>query len=375
MIDELDIQRLQQALQLAQQAIGLSEPNPRVGCVLADASGQVVAQGHTQQAGGPHAEAAALAAARQAGATLRGGTAWVTLEPCAHHGRTPPCADALQTAGLARVVVAVGDPFPQVAGAGLQRLSEAGVAVDLLPAEHPIADAARELNIGFFSRFERGRPWLRLKAAMSLDGRTALPNGVSQWITGEAARFDTHAWRRRASAVLSGSGTVVADRPRLDVRHVPTTLQPLRVVLDSRLRTPPDAPLLAPPGRCLLVAVHEPADAALQARAAMLQEAGAELLWLPGDEAGHVSLPALLPALAPHALNEVHIEAGATLNGALLAAGLVDELLVYLAPAVLGAGRGIAEWGPITRLQDRVALRLHAVDTIGHDLRLRFLAR
>lgn len=374
MIDDLDLQRLQQALHLAEQAIGLSEPNPRVGCVLADAGGHVVAQGHTQQAGGPHAEAAALAAAREAGATLQGGTAWVTLEPCAHHGRTPPCADALRAAGLARVVVAVGDPFPQVAGAGLQRLRDAGVTVDLLPTEHPLALAARELNVGFFSRVERGRPWLRLKVAMSLDGRTALPNGVSQWITGEAARIDTHAWRRRASAVLSGSGTVLADRPRLDVRHVPTTLQPLRVALDSHLRTPPETPLLAPPGRCLLAAVHGPADAALQTRAAALQAAGAELLWLPGDEAGHVSLPALLPALAPYALNEVHIEAGATLNGALLAAGLVDELLVYLAPAVLGAGRGIAEWGPITRLEDKVALRLHAVDTVGTDLRLRFLA-
>jgi diaminohydroxyphosphoribosylaminopyrimidine deaminase/5-amino-6-(5-phosphoribosylamino)uracil reductase len=217
-----------------------------VGCVLGRADGSVLGRGATQQAGGPHAEVMALRDAAAAGHSVQGATAWVTLEPCAHHGRTPPCCDALIAAGLARVVVAIGDPFAQVAGAGLARLRAAGIEVVMADAD--IAQAAREINIGFFSRIERGRPWVRMKIAASLDGRTALPNGVSQWITGEPARTDGHAWRRRAAAVLTGIGTVLEDDPRLDVRLVPTPAQPLRVVVDSRLETPPAARLLQPPG-------------------------------------------------------------------------------------------------------------------------------
>ncbi len=241
---------MREALDLAALSIGLSEPNPRVGCVLATADGRVIGRGHTQQAGGPHAEVMALRdalAARRA--SIRGATAVVTLEPCAHHGRTPPCCDALIDAGIARVVYAVEDPFEQVAGRGAARLRAAGIDAQALPPGE-LADAARELNIGFFSRIERGRPWLRMKIAGSLDGRSALDNGISQWITGEAARTDGHRWRRRAGALLTGAGTVLEDDPRLDVRLVETPRQPLRVIVDSRLDIPPAARILDAPGRC-----------------------------------------------------------------------------------------------------------------------------
>jgi diaminohydroxyphosphoribosylaminopyrimidine deaminase/5-amino-6-(5-phosphoribosylamino)uracil reductase len=231
-ISDTDRARLKEALALARGATGLSEPNPRVGCVIASPNGRTLASGFTQQAGGPHAEAAALADARASCADLRGATAWVSLEPCAHHGRTPPCCDALIDAGIARVVVAAVDPNPLVAGQGIARLRAAGITVDL--ADSDTARAARELNIGFFSRMQRGRPWVRMKIAASLDGRTALNNGASQWITGEAARTDGHGWRKRASALLTGIGTVLEDNPRLDVRLVPTPRQPLRVIVDSR---------------------------------------------------------------------------------------------------------------------------------------------
>ncbi|MCA0239711.1 MAG: bifunctional diaminohydroxyphosphoribosylaminopyrimidine deaminase/5-amino-6-(5-phosphoribosylamino)uracil reductase RibD [Proteobacteria bacterium] len=362
----IDESRLQLALALAEKSIGLSDPNPRVGCVLADREGVVRAEGWTQHAGGPHAEAHALHLAEQAGADLRGGTAWVTLEPCAHHGRTPPCCDALTRAGLSRVVVAIRDPFPQVAGEGLRRLAAAGLQVDLLPADHPLATQAREINIGFLSHVERGRPWVRLKVAMSIDGRTALPNGRSQWITGPAARHDTHAWRRRASAVLTGIGTVLADRPRLDVRLVETALQPLRVIVDSALRTPTDAPILAPPGKCLIATTSVD-----RARADALRAAGAEVLvsGLPGQR---VDLHELVKTLARRQVNEVHVEAGAVLNGAWMAAGLVDELIVYLAPKVLGSGPAIAQFGPIEQLEQAVAWRLQEAVVVAGDLRLRF---
>jgi diaminohydroxyphosphoribosylaminopyrimidine deaminase / 5-amino-6-(5-phosphoribosylamino)uracil reductase len=249
-ISATDRERLDEALDLASQAIGLSDPNPRVGCVIARADGQVLAHGFTQQAGGPHAEAVALAAASAAGHDLRGATAWVSLEPCAHHGRTPPCSDALVEAGVARVVVAAVDPNPLVAGQGIARLRGAGISVDLADGE--FARTARELNIGFFSRMQRGRPWVRMKIAASLDGRTALNNGASQWITGADARADGHAWRKRASAVLTGIGTVLEDNPRLDVRLVATARQPLRVIVDSRLQTPADARILDTPGKVLI---------------------------------------------------------------------------------------------------------------------------
>jgi diaminohydroxyphosphoribosylaminopyrimidine deaminase / 5-amino-6-(5-phosphoribosylamino)uracil reductase len=359
----LDTQRLQEALALAESSFGLTEPNPRVGCVIGTAQGQVLGRGATQQAGGPHAEVVALRDAAAAGHSVQGATAWVTLEPCAHHGRTPPCCDALVAAQLARVVVAVQDPFAAVNGAGIQRLRAAGIVVDM--AGEPWASAARDVNIGFFSRVQRGRPWVRLKAAASLDGSTALPNGQSQWITSPEARADGHAWRRRASAVLTGIGTALADNPRLDVRLVPSPAQPLRIVLDSQLRLPPQARLLDPPGRVLLCCAAAAADKALA-----LEQRGAELLRLPASD-DRIDLHTLLPLLALRGVNELHVEAGAALNGALLSAGLVDELLLYLAPTLLGPGRPIAQWAPLQSLQDGVQLQWIDHQTLGPDLRLR----
>ena len=362
----VDTERMRQALALAEDAVGRSDPNPRVGCVIGDADGRVFGTGSTQQAGGPHAEVMALRAAQAAGAPLHGATAWVTLEPCAHFGRTPPCTQALIAAGLARVVVGAVDPFPQVAGAGIAGLRAAGVQVDL--AGEDIATAVRELNIGFFSRIERGRPWVRAKVAASLDGRTALPDGTSQWITGPQARADGHAWRRRAGAVLTGVGTVLADDPRLDVRAVPTVVQPLRVVVDAMLRTPATARVLQPPGRVLV------ATAVGQAPRA---DYPADVDWLalpPGP--GGLDLAALVAELGTrHHVNELHVEAGAQLTGSMLRAGLVDELLVYLAPKLLGPGRGMVDLPPLRALDDAVGLRFHELTTVGDDLRLRVRQR
>jgi diaminohydroxyphosphoribosylaminopyrimidine deaminase/5-amino-6-(5-phosphoribosylamino)uracil reductase len=334
-LDRLDTERLYGALALAESSIGLTEPNPRVGCVIGHPDGGIVGQGATQRAGGPHAEVMALRDAAARGQRLAGATAWVTLEPCSHHGRTPPCCDALVEAGIARVVIGAPDPFPQVNGRGIERLRAAGVRVDIASGE--LLEACRDINVGFFSRFERGRPWVRLKIAASLDGHTALPDGRSQWVTGEAARQDGHAWRKRASAVLTGIGTLLADDPRLDVRLVSTPEQPLRVVLDSRWRTPPGARLLQPPGRVLVVGVGPAGEAGRR-----LADAGAERLELPATD-GRVGLPALFEALAARGVNELHVEAGATLNGALLAGDWADELLVYLAPKFLGSGLPLAE--------------------------------
>lgn len=360
---------LQRALALAEQALTLSNPNPRVGCVLVRADGQVIGQGHTQPVGGPHAEVMALRDAQAAGHATEGATAFVTLEPCSHHGRTPPCCDALVAARIARVVVATLDPNPKVAGRGAQRLRDAGVAVDLLPQADPLAVAARQLNIGFFSRMVRGRPWVRMKIAASLDGITALPDGQSQWITGEAARADGHAWRARACAVLTGAGTVLQDNPRLDARLEGLQRQPHLVVIDSRLDTPTTARLFeppAPPGRRSLWFAHAAAD---PGRVAALQARGAETLDLAGP-GGKVDLPALLSELARREVNEVHVEAGAKLNASLLREGLVDELLVYLAPALLGQGAGMAPFGPLQSLGDRIPLRWRPVVAVGEDLRL-----
>ncbi len=359
---DADRGRLRECLALAQDAIGLSDPNPRVGCVIASANGQLLARGFTQQAGGPHAEATALADAHAAGADLRGATAWVSLEPCAHHGRTPPCCDALVDAGIARVVVAAVDPNPLVAGQGIARLRAAGISVDL--ADGDTARAARELNIGFFSRMQRGTPWVRLKIAASLDGRTALNNGASQWITGEAARIDGHQWRKRASALLTGIGTVLEDNPRLDVRLVDTPRQPLRVIVDSRLQTPADARILDAPGEVLIYTAADdpPAAAALRAR-------GVQLLPMAGAH-GKVDLLALLADLAQRGVNELHVEAGHKLNASLLREGLVDELLVYLAPKLLGIGREMAAFGPLSTLADALDFEFTQVDRIGSDLRI-----
>ena len=363
-----DHAQLMRAVELAQAAIGLSDPNPRVGCVLHDAAGRLAGEGFTQQAGGPHAEVVALRAAAAAGHALAGGTAWVSLEPCAHHGRTPPCADALVAAGLARVVIATADPYDRVAGQGIARLRAAGVHVDLADADAPACRAARELNIGFFSRVLRRRPWVRMKIAASLDGRTALADGRSQWITGAAARADGHAWRRRAGAVLTGIGTVRDDDPRLDVRLVPTTLQPLRVVADSGFTTPPGARLLAPPGAALVVGAR-----AAPQRMAALQAAGARVQLLP-DASGHVDLPGLIGQLGAEGVNELHVEAGAVLNAALLRAGLVDELLLYQAPKLIGPGRDLALLPALADLDQALTLQYEDVQPVGADLRLRLRA-
>ncbi|TSE18897.1 Riboflavin biosynthesis protein RibD [Tepidimonas alkaliphilus] len=360
---------------LAQRAVGLSDPNPRVACRLVLADGRAF-DGHTQEAGGPHAEVMALRAAQAAGADVHGATAWVTLEPCSHHGRTPPCCDALVAAGVARVVVAAIDPNPRVAGRGVQRLRAAGIRVDVLSPDHPAAVATRELNIGFWSRMVRGRPWVRMKVAASLDGATALANGTSQWITGAAARADGHAWRRRAGALLTGIGTVRADNPRLDVRLVPTARQPLRAVLDSALEIDPAARILQPPGAVLLyTAQDEAARAAAQARRAVLQAQGVTIVDLPGPPktpggAPKVDLAAVLADLAAREVNELHLEAGSKLNASWWRAGLVDELLLYLAPRLLGPGEPLAALPPLAQLDDGVRLRYVDVAPIGDDLRL-----
>ena len=355
---------MQRALALAEGAVGLSEPNPRVGCVIVAADGRtLLGEGHTQAAGSAHAEVMALQSARAGGRDVRGATAHVTLEPCSHHGRTSPCCDALIAAGLGRVVVAVSDPNPAVNGQGVARLRAAGIQVSW--AQPALADAARELNIGFFSRMQCGRPWVRMKLAASLDGRTALNNGVSQWITGEAARTDGHAWRKRAGAVLTGAGTVLADNPQLDVRLVPTQHQPLRCVVDARLDTPADARLFDVADAPVLFYAAEPAAA----RVAALQARGAEVCALP-DGHGRVDLAAVLADLARRQINELHLEAGQRLNAAWLNAGLVDELLLYQAPMLVGAGQGLAALGPYTALTEASRWRYHAMDRIGHDLRL-----
>jgi diaminohydroxyphosphoribosylaminopyrimidine deaminase/5-amino-6-(5-phosphoribosylamino)uracil reductase len=351
---------MREALALASQSIGLSEPNPRVGCVITSAEGRVLGRGFTQEAGGPHAEVMALRDAAAQGHELKGATAYVTLEPCSHHGRTPPCCDALIAAGLGRVVAASQDPNPLVAGNGSARLRAAGIAV----TTGLLAGEARELNIGFFSRMLRKRPWVRLKTAVSLDGRTALDNGKSQWITGEAARIDGHAFRKRAGAILTGVGTVLEDDPRLDVRLVDTPKQPLRVIVDSRLETPPSARMLLPPGQVLLYAAgHDrPREDALKAR-------GAEIAFAPGPS-GKVDLPSMLTDLAQRGVNELHVEAGHKLSGSFVREGLVDELLVYQAPKLLGLGAGLASFGPLEDLADALALRFVAVERLGDDLRL-----
>lgn len=361
---------MQAALSQARLALPISAPNPPVGCVIVR-DGRLIGQGHTQQAGGPHAEVMAMRDAQARGESLQGATAYVTLEPCSHHGRTPPCADALIRESLARVVVALHDPNPLVAGQGAARLRAAGIAVDELPADHPEALEAREIKIGFLSRMVRQRPWVRLKVAASLDGRTALDNGVSQWITSPAAREDGQHWRARASAVLTGIGTVLDDDPRLDVRAFDTPRQPLRVVLDSRWRVPPHAAMLGTPGGVLVVGVA-PADEATFLRKAALQAAGAEVMESPASLAApeQVDLAWLLPELARRGVNELHVEAGARLNGHLIEQGWADEILVYLAPKLLGPGRALAALSPLVGLDGCWQGEVRDLRLIGPDARL-----
>lgn len=351
-----DREFMARALQLAERGLFTTTPNPRVGCVIVR-DGVVVGEGWHERAGEAHAEVHAL---RAAGELARGATAYVTLEPCSHHGRTPPCADALIAAGIARVVAAQLDPNPQVSGRGLAKLVAAGVVCEC----GLLGEAAEELNIGFNARMTRGRPWVRVKIAASLDGRTALANGQSQWITGAEARQDGHRWRARACAILSGSGTVLADDPQLNVRGVDTPRQPLKVILDGRLRVSATARLFT--GAPVLVATAS--DDLLKAD--VLRARGAEILKLPAVR-GEIDLAALVQELGRRGLNEIHVEGGAGLNGALLAAGLVDEILLYQAPCLLGdAARGAFSLPELTQLEQAARFRFVEATRLGEDLRI-----
>ncbi len=355
-----DFAHMRQALAQAQQALFITSPNPRVGCVITSADGELLGQGHTQRAGQAHAEIMALRDAQSSGLDVTGATAYVTLEPCAHQGRTGPCCDALIQSGIARVFASVQDPNPQVSGQGLARLRAAGIEVHTGLLE----DEAREINIGFFKRMQHGTPWLRLKTAQSLDGQTALNNGASQWITSQAARDDGHHWRARACAVLSGIGTVLQDDPLLNVRAVDTPRQPDLLLVDSRLQTPLNAKLWQVKRR--VVVFHALRDAE---REAALTAQGATLVCLsgPGDK---VDLHAMLQHLGQLNYNEVHVEAGHKLNGSLLNAGLIDELLVYLAPLLTGPGQSMAALPTLTNLAQAQTWQFHETRQIGADLRL-----
>lgn len=351
---------IEQALYCAEAAMRLTTPNPRVGCILTTSDGISLGQGHTQRAGGPHAEIMALRDAAAQGHSVVGATAYVTLEPCSHHGRTGPCCDALIAAGIKRVVASIADPNPLVSGQGFERLRAAGIEVEVGPG----AAESRELNIGFFSRMIRKTPWVRMKMAASLDGTTALSNGQSQWITSAEARADGHAWRARACAVLTGIGTVLQDNPRLDVRLVSTPRQPHMVVVDSRLETPLDAHLFIA-GRTLYIYAAVQNEVKKQA----LEAQGATVIYLP-DANGKVDLAAMIQDLGRREINELHVEAGSKLNGSLIRAGLVDEFLLYLAPKLLGPGLGMASFGPLQALSDAVELQFQSTDRVGADLRI-----
>lgn len=356
MFSAADHAHMARALQLAALGLATTTPNPRVGCVIVRGE-EVVGEGWHRRAGEAHAEVHAL---RMAGARARGATAYVSLEPCNHHGRTPPCSEALIEAGLARVVAAMEDPNPRVAGQGLARLAAAGVTTEcgLLTQE------AQELNIGFVSRMSRGRPWLRLKVAASVDGKTALANGVSQWITSAPARRDAHAWRARSCAVLTGIGTVKDDDPQLSVRDVPCERQPLRVIVDSRLETPPQARVFAGATVLIACATDDPL------RSGPLRDRGADIVVLPNAQ-GKVDLPKLMQELGRRGINEVLTEAGFKLNGSLLREGCVDELLIYLAPSLIGdAARGMFDLPALASLEQKQRLEWREVRQVGADLRL-----
>lgn len=348
-----DHRYMAEALRLAEKGRLTVDPNPAVGCVIVS-KGEVVGRGWHRAAGEPHAETLAL---QQAGVRARGGTAYVTLEPCSHHGRTPPCARSLVEAGVASVVSAMPDPDNRVAGRGHDALARAGVAVRTGLME----PAARELNRGFVSRHERARPWVRVKLAASLDGFTAGADGRSQWITGESARADVQHWRAQASCILTGIGTVLADDPRLNVRVRGFDRRPLRVVVDSDARLPEGLRLTTLPGPVIVATCVEPR--ALE---------GVTWWQMPADLSGRVSLPALMARLAEREINTVHVEAGPTLSGALLAAGLVDELLVYQAPCLIGRGRPLFDLPGMEKFDDRLHLALIDQRRLGSDWRFLF---
>ncbi len=403
---------MSQAYRHAELVKKLVPPNPSVGCSLVNSNQKQLTGSHTQPRGHAHAEVMALRDAAAKGISVKGATAYVTLEPCSHYGRTPPCCNALIEAGIAKVVVAILDPNPLVSGRGVQMLRDAGVEVEVLPPDSAEAVASRELNIGFFSRMIRKTPWVRMKMAASLDGQTALANGASQWITGAAARADGHAWRARSCAVLTGIGTVLQDDPLLDVRHVDTPRQPHLVIVDSRLETPLNAKLFSTlgklpvdgakfglaqdvidsiAGRALFIYAAQRNDA----KKAALEALGATVIYMPEspqlpasansptssakatpqangstDSTGaKVDLQAMMLDLGRREINELHVEAGFKLNGSLLKAGVVDELLVYTAPKLLGPGMGMANMPAMTELGAAIQLDFKSAEMVGEDLR------
>ncbi len=346
------------ALEMAAKGMLTTAPNPRVGCVIVKEN-RIIGLGHTQPVGHAHAEVQALNDAASKGFDVEGATVYVTLEPCSHHGRTPPCADALIRARVGRVVIAIGDPNPLVAGQGLARLQAAGIQV----TSGVMEDEAREMNIGFLKRMQYGRPWVRLKTAATLDGKTALHNGISQWITGDEARADGHVWRARACAILTGIGTVMEDDPQLTVRAIDTPRQPLRIVIDSRLQISTHARVLQ--GSSTLIVAAQ-ADAAKEAQ---LRDLGHEVVLLANSE-GKVELPALMEELGRRQINELHVEAGFKLNGSLIREGCVDELLVYLAPSLLGDAQGMFNLSALDNLEHKRNLVFHDIKRVGADVRI-----
>ncbi len=354
----VDYQMMQRALRLAGRGLYTTDPNPRVGCVVVK-EGRVVGEGWHQHAGGPHAEIHAL---RQAGTQAEGATLYVTMEPCCHHGRTPPCSEAVRNAGIARVVAAMEDPNPWVAGRGLAELRDAGIKVE----SGLLQKQAERLNPGFISRMSRGRPWVRCKLAMSLDGRTAMASGESKWITGPAAREDVQRLRARSSAILTGIGTILADDPSLNVRLSRLVRQPLRVVLDRQLRMPPQARLLSLPGRVIIFTGEGVASRRLEP----LVSRGAEVVPVPGSPEG-LELRAVMEHLTHREINEVMLEAGPTLSGAMLEAGLIDELVIYLAPHLMGAGaRGLFNLPGLEKMSQRIGLVIREIRPVGEDWRI-----
>ncbi|MFL9923121.1 bifunctional diaminohydroxyphosphoribosylaminopyrimidine deaminase/5-amino-6-(5-phosphoribosylamino)uracil reductase RibD [Herbaspirillum lusitanum] len=359
---QITIENDQQAMALAliQAGFGIlnTTPNPRVGCVIVKDS-RIIGAGFTQPPGGNHAEIQALQDAHARGQDVRGATVYVTLEPCSHFGRTPPCADALIKAGVGRVVAAIADPNPLVAGQGMARLQAAGIAT----ASGVLKDEAEEMNIGFLTRMRRGTPWVRMKSAASLDGKTALHNGKSQWITSQEARDDGHIWRARACAILTGIGTVRDDDPQLNVRAIETPRQPRRIVVDSKLALAPAARIVQGGGTWVFTA----SDDAARTRA--LTDAGVEVILLPNAD-GKVDLPAVMRELGKRQINELHVEAGSKLNASLIREGCVDELLLYLAPSLIGDARAMFDLPPLDDLAGKIDLRFYEVKQIGADLRI-----
>lgn len=347
-----------QALRLAERGLYTTSPNPRVGCVIVK-EGRMVGSGWHERAGGPHAEVHAL---REAGALAKDAEVYVTLEPCSHYGRTPPCTEVLTEAGVRRVLIAMQDPNPRVNGEGIMQLRAAGIEVQ----SGLLASEAQALNIGFVTRMQLGRPWVRMKIAASLDGKTALHNGQSQWITGEAARRDGHKWRARSCAILTGIGSILSDDAQLNVRHIETTREPVRVVLDTRLGLPLQAKVLTGEGGQTWVFTTTLDQQKIQS----LQQAGASVMMVP-EQAGKVDLHAVMNRLAELDINELLVEAGATLNGALMENGLVDEIILYLAPMLLGdLARSMLSLGELTSLSDRIELENLDWRQVGKDMRL-----